>query len=301
MDILLTGGSGQVGIEILRQSWPEGVKLHAPARADLDLGDPASVARMMASRRWDAVISSGAYTAVDKAETDVAAAWVANAVAPAILAKAASEVGAPIVHISTDYVFPGDKPEPYREDDPVGPIGVYGASKEGGEQAVRTGNPRHVILRTAWVVSTHRANFLKTMLRLGAEREELRVVADQRGCPTFAADLAAAVRTVTLRLAGDESAPTGTFHFVNAGEASWAEFAAAIMESAKARGAKGAKVVPITTAEFPTPARRPANSRLVTGRLRAEYGIVTPDWHVSLGSALDELVGTSSARSATGS
>ena len=291
MDILVTGGTGQVGIELLRQPWPGEVRLHAPARAELDLVDPVSVARVMASRRWDAVISCGAYTAVDKAESEVAAAWAANALAPAILAKAAAGAGAPIVHLSTDYVFAGDKPEPYREDDPVGPISVYGASKEGGEQAVRTANPRHVVLRTAWVVSPHRANFLKTMLRLGAEREELRVVADQRGCPTFAADLAGAVRTIALRLAREPDAPAGTFHFVGAGEASWADFAAAIMEGAAARGFRAARIVPITTAEYPTPARRPANSRLSTEKLRREYGIEPPPWRHSLSVALDETGG----------
>lgn len=289
MDILVTGGTGQVGIELLRQPWPETVRLHAPTRETLDLTDPASVARVMASRRWDAVISSGAYTAVDKAESEVAAAWAANALAPAILAKAAAEVGAPIVHISTDYVFAGDKPTPYVEDDPVGPIGVYGASKEGGEQAVRTANPRHVILRTAWVVSPHRANFLKTMLRLGAEREELRVVADQHGCPTFAVDLASAIRAIVLRLVADPEAPTGTFHVVNAGEASWAEFATAIMDAMAAGGQNVARVVPITTAEYPTPARRPANSRLATDRLREAYGITPPQWRDALAIALAEI------------
>lgn len=289
MDILLTGGTGQVGIELLRQPWPEGVRLHAPTRDELDLADPASVARIMASRRWDAVISAGAYTAVDKAESDVAAAWAANALAPAILAKAAAEAGAPILHVSTDYVFAGDKPDPYRETDPVGPVGVYGASKEGGEQAVRTANPRHVILRTAWVVSPHRANFLKTMLRLGAERDELRVVADQHGCPTFAIDLASAIRTILLRLVADAEAPTGTFHFVNDGEASWAEFAAAIMAALAARGERSARVTPITTAEYPTPARRPANSRLSTERLRHAYGIAPPSWRDSLDVALAEI------------
>jgi dTDP-4-dehydrorhamnose reductase len=287
MDILVTGGTGQVGIEILRQDWPEGVVLHAPGRDVLDLADPASVARIMASRRWDAVISSGAYTAVDKAEGDVANAWAANALAPAILAKAAAEAGAPILHVSTDYVFPGDKPSFYVEDDPVGPLGVYGASKEGGEQAVRTGNPRHVILRTAWVVSPHRANFLKTMLRLGAEREELRVVADQRGCPTFTADLAAAIRTIVLRLVADEAAPTGTFHCVGGGEASWAEFAAAIMEA----GGLEARVTPITTAEYPTPAKRPANSRLSTEKLQHLYGITPQPWRESLTTAMAEIRG----------
>ena len=287
MDILVTGGTGQVGIELLRQDWPEGVVLHAPGRAELDLTDPASVARVMASRRWDAVISSGAYTAVDKAESDVAAAWAANALSPAILSKAAAEAGTPILHVSTDYVFPGDKAEPYVEDDPVGPLGVYGASKEGGEQAVRTANPRHVILRTAWVVSPHRANFLKTMLRLGAERDELRVVADQHGCPTFAADLAAAIRTIVLRLAADEAAPRGTFHFVGEGEATWAEFAAAIMEA----GGCKARVTPITTAEYPTPAKRPANSRLSTEKLRRLYGITPPPWRDSLKTAMAEIRG----------
>ena len=289
MDVLVTGGGGQVGIELLRQPWPEGVRLHAPTRAELDLADPASVARMMASRRWDAVVSSGAYTAVDKAESDVAAAWAVNALAPAILAKAAAGAGAPIVHLSTDYVFAGDKPTPYVEDDPVGPLGVYGASKEGGEQAVRTGNRRHVILRTAWVVSAHRANFLKTMLRLAAERDELRVVDDQRGCPTFAADLAAAVRTIVLRLLHEADAPTGTFHVVGEGEASWAEFAAAIMEALAERGARAARIVPITTAEYPTPARRPANSRLATTRLRECWGIAPRPWRRSLEETLAEL------------
>lgn len=290
LDILLTGGTGQVGIGLLRQPWPVGVRLHAPTRAELDLRDAASVTRVMASRRWGAVISSGAYTAVDNAESDVAAAWAANALAPAILAKEAAEAGAPIVHLSTDYVFSGDKPEPYREDDPIGPIGVYGASKEGGEQAVRTANPRHAIVRTAWVVSPYRANFLKTMLRLGAERDELRVVADQRGCPTFAGDLAAAVRQIVIRLAEDETAPTGTFHFVNEGEATWAEFADAIMERATARGARAARIVPITTAEYPTPARRPANSRLATQRIKKEYGISPPSWRRALDEGLAELL-----------
>lgn len=290
MDILLTGGTGQVGIELLRKPWPLGVRLHAPSRAELDLADPASVTRIMASRRWDAVISSGAYTAVDRAESEVASAWAANALAPAILARAAAETGTPIVHISTDYVFAGDKPTPYLEDDPIGPIGVYGASKEGGEQAIRTANPRHVILRTAWVVSPHRSNFLRTMLRLGAEREELRVVADQIGCPTFAADLATAIRTIVLRLAAEPEAPIGTFHYVNEGEASWAEFASAIMEAVAARGGGAARVTPITTAEYPTPARRPANSRLATDRLRELYGIAPPPWRQSLDKALDEAL-----------
>ena len=290
MDILLTGGTGQVGLELARLAWPEGVRLHAPERAELDLGDAASVRAAVASRRWDAIVSCGAYTAVDKAENEVEAAWAANALAPAILATGAAKAGIPILHVSTDYVFDGSREGFYEVDDPVSPLNVYGASKEGGEQAIRTANPRHAIIRTAWVVSPLRANFLRTMLRLAADRDELRVVDDQRGCPTFAADLAAAIQTVTLRLAQDAAAPTGTFHFVNAGEASWAEFAAAIFAGSAKRGGPSARVVPITTAEYPTPARRPRNSRLATGTLAGAFGIVPRAWPDALDDALGRLL-----------
>ena len=290
MDILLTGGAGQVGTELRAATWPAEVRLHAPDRTALDLADPASVAGMAASRAWSAIISSGAYTAVDKAESDVATAWATNALAPAILSRAAAEAGIPIVHVSTDYVFPGSKAGPYHEDDPIGPLGVYGASKEGGEQAVRSANTRHAIVRTAWVVSAHRANFVKTMLRLAADRDEVRVVADQLGCPTVAADLAVALRTIVLRMTEDPSAPAGTFHYVNAGETNWAAFAEAIFAASAARGGPTARVVPITTAEYPTPARRPANSRLATDKVRAAYGVDTPDWRASLERIVAALV-----------
>ncbi|MBV9076445.1 MAG: dTDP-4-dehydrorhamnose reductase [Methylobacteriaceae bacterium] len=286
MDVLLTGGSGQVGTELRGLAWPDGVTLHAPGRNELDLADPGSVARTVASRRFDAVISSGAYTAVDKAEGDVATAWAVNALAPAILAAETAKAGIPLVHVSTDYVFPGDKDGAYREDDPVGPRNVYGASKEGGEQAVRTANPRHAILRTAWVVSPHGANFVKTMLRLARDRDEIRVVADQHGCPTFAVDLARAIQHVTLALARDGNAPAGTFHLVNDGEATWAGFAEAIFAASAARGGPSARVVPITTADYPTPARRPANSRLATNRIGEAYGLRPRPWR----AALDETV-----------
>ncbi|WP_375460354.1 dTDP-4-dehydrorhamnose reductase [uncultured Enterovirga sp.] len=290
MDILLTGGTGQVGISLQQLGWPDGIRLHAPARSELDLGDPASVQRAVDARPWSAIISSGAYTAVDKAESEVGQAWAANALAPAILAHGAARAGIPIVHVSTDYVFAGTKDGFYREDDPVGPVGIYGASKEGGEQAVRTANPRHAIVRTAWVVSPHRANFLRTMLRLAADRDELRVVADQFGCPTFAGDLANALQNMVLRLARDETAPTGTYHFVNAGEASWADFAAAIFEASARRGGPSCRVVPITTADYPTPARRPANSRLATDRIRADFGIEPRPWQAALDEAVAVLV-----------
>lgn len=292
MDILVTGGAGQVGTELQDLVWPVGVTLHAPTRGLLDLADPASVAAMMASRRWDAVISSGAYTAVDKAETDVREAWLVNAVAPAILAHAAAQAGIPIVHVSTDYVFDGTENGFYRENDPVAPLGVYGGSKEGGEQAVRTANPRHAIVRTAWVVSRHRSNFLKTMLRVGAERDEMRVVGDQRGCPTFAGDLAGALQAIVLRQTADTAAPCGTYHFVNAGEASWAEFATAIFGASARHGGPQPRVATITTAEYLTPARRPANSRLATARIAADFGIVPRPW----ATALDETIAALLAR-----
>jgi dTDP-4-dehydrorhamnose reductase len=169
MDILVCGGSGQVGIELQRQPWPAGIHVHAPGRETLDLESEESVVRMMASRRWTCVINSAAYTAVDRAEAEVSTAWRLNAWAPALLAHEADKMGIPIVHVSTDYVFDGGSPEPYRPFDPVRPLGVYGASKEGGEQAVRTANRRHVIVRTAWVVSSNRSNFVKTMLRMAEE------------------------------------------------------------------------------------------------------------------------------------
>lgn len=294
MDILITGGSGQVGIELLRRSWPATARLHVPSRAELDLADAGSIERMLGGRRWAAVISCGAFTAVDRAETEVAAAWQVNALAPALLAKGTGEAGIPIVHVSTDYVFSGAKDGFYAEDDPVGPIGVYGASKEGGEQAVRTGNPLHAIVRTAWLVSPRRQNFLRTMLRLAGERDEVTVVSDQRGCPTFACDLADALMRVTLALLQRPAGAAGTFHFVNDGEATWAEFAAAIFAASARRGGPSARVREIATAEYPTAARRPANSRLATTRIRDAFGIVPRPWTDALGDALD-AIGSGSA------
>ncbi|MDX6805781.1 dTDP-4-dehydrorhamnose reductase [Terrihabitans rhizophilus] len=290
MDVLVTGGAGQVGLELQRFAWPDGVHVHAPTRDELDLTRPDAIAAYVGARRWGAIINSAAYTAVDKAESDVAAAWAINALAPAALAHAAAQAGTPIIQVSTDYVFDGSKDGFYTEDDPVAPIGVYGASKEGGEQAVRTANPRHVIVRTAWVVSAHRANFVKTMLRVGADRPVLRVVGDQQGCPTSAADLAAALATIALRAAGDEAAPFGTYHFVNEGGTTWADFAREIFAQAAARGGPAPEVEQITTAEYPTPARRPANSRLSTDKIRDRFGVQPRPWKTALGDILAELM-----------
>lgn len=287
VNILLTGGSGQVGTEVVRLA-PAGLNIVAPGRAELDMADPDSIARMVASRPWAAVINSAAYTAVDKAESDIVAAWKVNALGPAALAQATAAAGIPLVHVSTDYVFDGSKDGFYREDDPIAPLGVYGASKQAGEQAVRTGNPRHVILRTAWVVSPHGANFVKTMLRLAQTRPELGVVGDQRGCPTSATDIAEALLTITQRLIAAPDAPTGVYHFVNQGEATWCEFARAIFALAAERGHPAPKVNVITTADYPTPARRPANSRLDVAKLVQDYAITPRPWK----AALEEIVAT---------
>jgi dTDP-4-dehydrorhamnose reductase len=291
MDILVVGGGGQVGTELCRLDWPPGVAVYAPSRQALDVTDEAAVDAIIAGQDFAAAINVAAYTAVDRAESGVAAAWRLNALAPALLAAATRRRGVPLIHVSTDYVFDGTLDRAYVETDAVAPLGVYGASKEGGEQAVRTANPRHAIIRTAWVVSAHRANFVKTMLRLARERELLRVVDDQLGCPTAAKDLASVLATMALRFARDPRAPTGTYHAVNAGETSWCGFAREILAQAEARGAPHAPVEAVPTSAFPTRARRPANSRLRTTKLANEFGIRLRPWQESLSDILDELLG----------
>jgi dTDP-4-dehydrorhamnose reductase len=288
--ILVTGGSGQVGQSLDRLAGAADVELVMPARAELDLSDPAAIEAYVASRDWAAIISSGAYTAVDKAESDVANAWAANALGPAALAAAAAKADIPIVHVSTDYVFDGTQAGFYCEDAPVAPIGVYGASKEGGEQAVRTANPKHVILRTAWVVSPFGNNFVKTMLRLGAERPELRVVGDQYGCPTSALDIAKTLLQVVEKAVQDRAA-WGTYHFVNAGEANWHQLASAVLDRAATHDRPRPKVEAITTADYPTLAKRPANSRLSSVKLTEKFGIQPRPWGEAVGEIVDELVG----------
>jgi dTDP-4-dehydrorhamnose reductase len=297
MDILIFGGSGQVGTELQRLAWPDGVTIHAPARACLDLTDEISTVRAISARNWSAVINAAAYTSVDKAETEIEAAWRLNALMPAILAAETASRGIPLVHISTDYVFDGAADRPYVESDVVGPLGVYGASKEAGEQAVRTGNPRHVIARTAWLVSPHGNNFVKTMLRLAGERDRLRVVSDQRGCPTSAADLANTLASIALRLARDLNAPLGTYHAVNAGETTRYDFAREIMAQARQRGAPAVPVEAISTADYPTAAKRPRNSSLSTDKLSRDYGLSMRCWQSALSEILDQLIGSPRAES----
>jgi dTDP-4-dehydrorhamnose reductase len=287
--ILVTGGTGQVGLELQRQPWPAEVTVLAPSREELDLSSAESIAAWFADRKVDCIINPAAYTAVDLAEDNVGTAFLANAQGPAWLADVSRERDIPLLHVSTDYVFDGALDRPYREEDPVAPLGVYGASKLAGELAVRAGTPRHVVLRTAWVISAQRNNFLKTMLRLAAERPELRVVADQQGCPTSAGDIAEALRTVALAHLADGSAPTGTYHFVNGGSTTWHGLAEAVMAESCARGGAAVQVSPIACDDFPTRARRPRNSRLDTTKIQRDFGIVPRSWQQTVEQIVSEL------------
>ena len=288
MRILVTGGAGQIGTELGRADWGEHVTVLRPTRLELDVCDQTSIRVYLEEQIPDGIINSAAYTAVDAAEDDIEAAWLTNAIAPALLAAASRKAGIPIVHISTDYVFDGTAPGAYRESDPVSPLGVYGASKLAGEIAIMSGNPRSLILRTAWVVSAHRSNFIKAMLRLGASRPDLRVVADQTGSPTSAADIAGALTTIMRTMVSDANAPTGVYHYVNAGEASWYDLAKHTFVRAATLDAEASQPVihAITTADYPTPAQRPANSRLSTEKLTRDYGVRPRGWE----SAVDEII-----------
>lgn len=298
MRILLCGANGQVGTELRRSLAPLGEVVATTRSGQLDDGTlcetadfdvPASLPGLIARIAPGLVVNAAAYTAVDRAETEPASAFRANAEAPAVIAAACADRGATLVHYSTDYVFDGSGSRAYREDDPTAPLGVYGASKLAGEQAIRASGARHLILRTAWVYAAHGKNFLRTMLRLAAERDELRVVADQVGTPT-PASLIADVTAQVLRRAPLRA---GTWHLTARGQTSWHGFAEAIVRGAHARGLldRVPRVVPITTADYPTPAARPAWSVLDIGRLQREFEIRLPTWQDGLGDVLDELAG----------
>lgn len=284
--ILVTGGSGQIGTALIRQG---GQRIVAPGRDTLNLEDAGAIERWIAAEPWAMVINAAAYTAVDRAESEPDAADRLNHLAPETIAKAAAARDIPMIQLSTDYVFDGSAQVPYRETDPVAPLGVYGATKAAGEAAVRAAHPGAVILRTAWVISPWGSNFVRTMLRLAREREETGVVADQRGTPTSAADIAAALLTITD--AHDRGMATpGTFHFTNAGEASWHDLAAAVFAHAAARGHKVPRLRAISTADYPTAARRPAYSVLDTRVIEQSYGIVPRPWRSALAEIMAALL-----------
>ncbi len=277
LPILLFGAGGQLGRELAALAQERGIALVGLTRTEGDITDAAAVAAALQRCRPGLVVNAAAYTAVDKAEHAVEAAYAANATGPAILAGATAAAGVPLLHISTDYVFDGSKTGPYAESDPVAPLGVYGASKAQGEALIRAAQPHHLILRTAWVYGLHGGNFLKTMLRLAAERETLRVVADQRGCPTATRDLAEAILAVRAALvAGAE--PWGTYHFAGQGETTWHGFASDIVAAQAIVTGRAPRVEPIATADYPTPARRPANSALDSGLFAATFGYRAKPW-----------------------
>lgn len=294
MRILLFGANGQVGHELRRSLAPLGElvcttrsgKLPDGARCEIaDFEQPASLPGLIERMAPDVVVNAAAYTAVDRAEDDRDAAFRANAEAPAAIAATCARQGALLVHYSTDYVFDGTATRPYREDDPTNPLGVYGASKLAGEQAIQASGARHIIFRTAWVYAAHGRNFLRTMLRLAAERDELRVVADQIGTPTPAGLIA----DVTAQALGQPPRHSGIWHLTAGGQTSWHGFAEAIFERACVLGLIGKRptVTAITTAEYPTAAQRPANAVLDCGRLERDFDVPRLQWQ----QGLDQVLG----------
>ncbi|MEJ0027270.1 MAG: dTDP-4-dehydrorhamnose reductase [Rhizomicrobium sp.] len=292
--ILLLGANGQVGQE-LRHTLAALGPVIALARPDIDLANPESLRAVVRRHEPSIILNAAAYTAVDKAESEPDRAFAINATAPAVLAEEAETLGACLVHYSTDYVFDGSKSSPYVETDATGPLSVYGSSKLEGELAVRTCR-KHLIFRTSWVVSAHGQNFIKTMLRLAGERDVLRVVADQFGAPTSAALLADITAKTLSQLAAAKAGDSrwGLYHTVAGGETSWHGLAKHVIARARQTGialkAEPQSVMPITTAEYPTPAMRPKNSRLDTSKLRAAFNLTLPDWTDDVDAVLDQLL-----------
>lgn len=289
MRLLVTGGTGQVGWELRRSLAPLG-EVIAPGRAGLDLSKPETVAAAIAHWQPDVVVNPGAYTAVDKAESEPALAQAVNAESVAELARACAARDALLVHYSTDYVFDGSKPTAYEVDDATHPVSVYGRSKRAGEEAIQSAGGRHLIIRTSWVYGTRGKNFLLTMLRLARERDGLKVVADQFGAPTSARLIADTTAQLLVRIPGRAAPPASLLHLTGAGRTSWHGFASRIVEWGAELGL--CKVVPVTaigTADYPTPAARPANSSLSLAILEQAYGLKMPDWQHTLRLALEDL------------
>jgi dTDP-4-dehydrorhamnose reductase len=286
--LLVLGAAGQVGRELCRLTWPVGTAIVAIDRPGIDIAEPGAVAAALAHERPDIVLNAAAYTAVDRAESEPDAAWAANCAGPANLATGCAEAHIPLIHLSTDYVYDGSKAGPYREDDPVNPLGIYGKSKEAGDRAIREVLPEHVILRTAWVYSAHGQNFVKTMLRLAAERPALRVVADQTGSPTSAADIAGAIQEIVRQIRAGNTR-WSTYHFGGAGAATWHAFAEAIFAEATPWRGPPPPVEAIATADYPTPARRPLNSVLDCTKIGEAFGITPRPWREALAEIIREL------------
>lgn len=289
MRVLVLGSSGQVAMALAALRAP-GFEVVCAGRPALDLTVPSTIDAAIAAHAPDAIINAAAYTAVDRAESEPDAAHALNAAGAEAAARAARRAGCAFIHISTDYVFDGRKPSPYREDDATNPLSVYGQSKRAGELAVIAAHPDAIILRTSWVYAAHGANFVRTMLRLAGEGKDVRVVDDQIGAPTSAGAIADAIGALLHQIQGRTLPARGIFHLTCRGETSWCGFARAIFAASAARGGPATAVTPISTAEYPTAAHRPANSRLDCTRLFHTFGIRLPDWRAALEPVMDTLV-----------
>ena len=281
LKVLVSGHQGQVSRE-LQARLGDLAHLHVLGRDQLDLAHPEGIAEKVRAIAPDLIINAAAHTAVDQAESEPELAFAINATAPGVFAEEAKRLGIPLIHYSTDYVFDGSKAGAYSEDDATNPLGVYGQSKLAGEQAIAAVGGQHLILRTSWVYSTHGRNFLLTMQRLLQEKPELRVVADQIGAPTWAGTIADSTRQLIQRWQAGQAGAWGVYHLTAEGETSWFGFAQAIGEQLKAQGKPCANLLPIASSEYPTPARRPLNSRLDCSRLQREWNVSQPDWHQAL-------------------
>ncbi len=293
MRVAVMGHNGQIARALAETGAGRGIDILRLGRSTMDLAQPKTVLPALLDAGADIVVNAAAYTAVDKAESEPDAAQAINVEGAAAVARAARELGIPVIQISTDYVFDGRRERPYHEDDHTAPLGVYGRTKLAGEVAVAHENAQHVIVRTSWIYAPFGNNFVRTMLQLALSQAEVGVVADQHGCPTAALDVAAAILVMAERLL-DEPVParelTGVFHMAAQGEAVWADVAEAVFERSAALGGPSARVKRISTANYPTPARRPANSRLDCSKLASIYGLVLPPWRESLDRCVARLV-----------
>jgi dTDP-4-dehydrorhamnose reductase len=287
--ILVFGANGQLGQELTRLAAARGTPMHALAHGEADIADGGAVAAALARWKPELLVNAAAYTKVDLAETNADDARKGNEIGPGVLAGACAAAGIPMVHVSTDYVFDGSKQDPYRETDPVCPISAYGRSKVAGEEVVRATLGHYVILRTAWVYSEFGHNFLKTMLRLAETRDELRIVADQHGSPTSAREIAEAILHLAPLLLRDQKL-SGTYHFTAGGFTTWHGFANRVVEIAAPMTGRSPCVIPIQTADYPTPAKRPANSRLDCGLFVRTFGFTPRHWTESVDATTRTLV-----------
>ncbi|WP_407293672.1 dTDP-4-dehydrorhamnose reductase [Stutzerimonas zhaodongensis] len=297
MKILITGSTGQLSLELQRALAGEG-KVLALGHKLLDLAEPVQIRQQVRLLRPDLIINAAAYTAVDLAQGDRERAFAVNAIGPGVLAEEAASLGIPLIHYSTDYVFDGRKPEPYSEDDSPAPLSVYGASKLAGERAVQAAGGEHLILRTSWVYSSHGHNFLLTMQRLLQERDSLAVVDNEIGAPTWAGTIAAVTAEMVHKRRMGAGGPAGLYHLTASGATSWYGFACRIADHLQRQGRLRAKIEPIVSANYPTAAERPLNSRLCCARLEREWQLSLPAWDAALKECLGDSSHTSNIQDA---